>query len=112
MAKETWQRWLRCCLRDPTNPARIALLRDRLPTLGVLTGQDKRALDAISACWELYASADTAGQNAALAAIRSLLRGMQPQCRPFARELVAFSLDWPDRARLWQFVQPESEGRG
>lgn len=64
MARETWEKWLRACLRDPSNPARIALFRDGLPTLGALTGQDKRALDAISACWELYSSSDQAGESA------------------------------------------------
>jgi len=111
MARETWQKWLRACLRDPSNPARVALFRDRLPTLGALTGQDKRALDAISACWELYSVSDEAGQVAALAAIRALLLALQSQCRPFARELIAYSLDWPDRARLWPLVQPETEAR-
>jgi len=109
MARQTWQTWLRACLRDPSNPARIALFRDGLPTLGALTGQDKRALDAISACWELYSSSDEAGERAGLQAIRSLLPALQPQCRPFARELIAFSLDWPDRARLWPLVQPGKE---
>jgi hypothetical protein len=112
MARQTWQRWLRACLRDPSNPARNALFWDGLPTLGALTGQDKRALDAISACWELYSSSDEAGQGASLAAIRSLLAALQPQCRPFARELIAFSLDWPDRARLWPLVQPGKETTG
>ena len=109
MAKMTWEKWLRACLRDPSNPARIALFRDRLPTLGALTGQDKRALDAISACWELYSGGDASGESSALQAIRSLLPALQSQCRPFARELIAFSLDWPDRARLWPLVQPGTE---
>jgi hypothetical protein len=112
MARETWEKWLRACLRDPSNPARIALFRDGLPTLGALTGQDKRALDAISACWELHSSSDEVGERAALQAIRSLLCALQPQCRPFARELIALSLDWPDRARLWPLVQPAKEGTG
>jgi hypothetical protein len=110
MAKQTWQKWLRACLRDPSNPARIALFRDGLPSLGALTGQDKRTLDAINACWELYSCSDESGASAALQAIRSLLRALQPQCRPFARELIAFSLDWPDRSRLWPLVLPGQEG--
>lgn len=107
MAKETWERWLRVCLRDPSNRACIALSHNGLPNLGALTGQDKRVLDAISACWELYSRSDESGESAALQAIRSLLRALQPQCRPFARELIAFSLDWPDRARLWQKVEAD-----
>jgi len=70
----------------------------------MLTGQDARALEAVSACWQLYALADRAGQHNALLAIGALVRAMQPQCRPFARELIAFSLDWSDRDRLWPLV--------
>jgi hypothetical protein len=29
---------------------------------------------------------------------------MQPKCRFFARELIAFVLDWGDRERLWPLV--------
>jgi hypothetical protein len=112
MAKESWEKWLRTCLRDPANPARIALFGDGLPSLGALTGQDKRVLDAISACWKLYSSSNESGESAAFQAIRSLLRALQPQCRPFARELIAFSLDWPDCARLWPLVQPGREDEG
>ena len=111
MAKETWAKWLRACLRKPSNPVRVAL-PGGVPTLGALTGQDKRALDAISACWELYSSSDDAGQHAALHAIRGLLAALQPQCRPLARELIAYSLDWSDRGRLWPFVQPGKEEKG
>jgi hypothetical protein len=78
-------------------------------SLGMLTGQDARLLTAISGCWELYSSSDEGGERAALAAIRNLLRELQPPCRPFARELIAFSLDWSDRARLWSLVEPMAE---
>lgn len=74
--------------------------------LGMLTGQDHRAMAAIAACWELYASGDTEGQRAAIAAIRALLMGMQQKCWPLARELIAFQLDWGDRDRLWPRVCP------
>lgn len=112
MARETWQRWLRCCLRDPTNPARIALAQDGLTSLRALTGQDKRALDAMSACWELYSTSEDYAQTAALMAVRCLVVGLRPRCRPFARELIAFSLDWPDRDRLWPLAYPDRERRG
>jgi hypothetical protein len=72
--------------------------------MGAITGQDRRVLSAISECWGLYASSDNAGQSAALAAVRVLLPAMQLQCYPFARELIAFTLDWPDRERLWPLV--------
>ena len=103
MAKETWYRWLRECLRDPSSPARMP------SSLGMLTGQDTRVLRAISACWELCSCSDEAGERAALEAVRCLLPALQPQCRPLARELIAFSLDWPDRARLWPLVESASE---
>lgn len=74
--------------------------------LAALTGQDASALAAIAHAWELYARADGDGQRAALAAVRALLLAMQPKCRPLARELIARSLDWHDRARLWPLVAP------
>lgn len=106
MARQTWDQWLRACQRDPSTPARMPR------SLGALTGQDARALAAISACWELYSNSDEAGANAALDAIRRLLPALQPQCHVFARELIAFSLDWSDRARLWPLVDPAREPTG
>lgn len=105
MAKQTWYRWLKECLRDPSSPARMP------SSLGALTGQDVRVLTAISACWELYSCSDEAGGRAALEAVRRLLPALQPQCRPFARELIAFSLDWSDRARLWPLVEATEAAR-
>jgi len=105
-----WHAWLRARTKDTghsdaddfgTRPGDIVL-----PGLGALTGQDKRVLEAIAACWQLYACSDYNGERAALDAIRSLLRGMQQQCWPFARELIAWALDWHDRDRLWKLVQP------
>lgn len=96
----TWLKWLRAVSKGGT-PARP------LPPLGALTGQDKRALDAIAACWQLLASCDETGERAALTAVRSLLRAMQPECRPFARELIAWALDWSHREKYWPLVQPE-----
>lgn len=98
-----WDQWLRACAKDPTSPARMP------GTLGMLTGQDSRALAAIAACWQLYASSDDDGAAAALAAIRALLHGMQPKCRPFARELIAFAMDWGDRERLWPLVYADGD---
>jgi hypothetical protein len=73
----------------------------------MLTGQDFRALAAIAACWKLYSGSDDEGGRAALDAVRALLAALQPQCRPFARELIPFALDWDDRARLWPLVSGE-----
>ena len=96
--------WLRQCSRDPSSPARLTK-----GALGILTGQDTRALLAIGACWELYSNSDAAGQRAALAAIRRLLPAMQTKCHFLARELIAYALDWSDRDRLWPLVAPEND---
>jgi len=94
-----WLKWLRLCSKDSNSPARIPR-----GTLGALTGQDARALGAIAECWELYSNSDADGQAAALGAVRALLPAVQPQCRFLAKELIAMALDWPDRDRLWPFV--------
>ncbi len=88
-------------------PAALKWLKANGHDLGPLTGQDTRALVAIADCWDLYASADEDGSVAAIEAIRWLLTGMQPKCRPLAKELVARSLDWDDRERLWTHVNAE-----
>jgi hypothetical protein len=96
--------------RDP--PACLdarAWLRANGHALGALTGQDARALSAIAHCWELYAVGDDAGRFGALDAVRSLLRAMQPQCHSFARELIARSLDWDDRERVWAMLKLDDE---
>lgn len=95
---DTWRGWLEACIREPGNPVHDEgrLMPEHL---GALTGQDSRALDAIAACWELLAASDDG--EPVLAAVRSLLTQLQPQCHRFARELVARSLDWDDRIRVW-----------
>jgi len=72
--------------------------------LAPLTGQDAKALDAIVACWKLYAISDEAGQRVALASVTLLLHGMQEKTRWLARELIPFVFDWTDRERLWSLV--------
>lgn len=96
----SWSSWLRAAMRDPNSPIHLP----RGLTLGALTGQDKRALDGIATCWMLYAGGDLDAERGALEAIRALLPALQPHCRPFARELIAWALDWPDRERLWPQV--------
>jgi hypothetical protein len=76
-------------------------LRANKVDLASLTGTDSRALDAIAACWELYAYAPNA---TVLEAIRSLLVSMQPKCRDLTRDLIARSMDWSDIDRLWPAV--------
>lgn len=98
---ENWREWLVDCSEDPSSPAKIPP-----GSLGAITGQDARALGAIDACWNLLAYCDETGVRAVLAAVRALLPAVQPQCRFFARELIARNLDWSDRARYWPKVQP------
>lgn len=99
--QQTWRAWLRAASKD--NPTRIGFT---FQTLGAITGQDARALEAIAACWELYAGSDDAGRRAALDAVRSLLPAVQRGCHVFARALIARSLDWHDRERVWPLVAP------
>lgn len=82
----------------------IAWLRGNKHRTEMLTGQDTRALLAIAACWDLYASSDDEGRAAAIGAVQHLLNAMQRKCWPMARELIARSLDWSDRDRLWPQV--------
>lgn len=63
-----------------------------------------RAMNAIVACFELYASSDGNGQRRALAAVRELLPAMQESTRWIAKELIPFALDWQDRERVWALV--------
>lgn len=91
MKRPAWRTWLRANGHD----------------LGPLTGQDSRALDAIAACWELYSNSDDDGVQGALDAVRALLPAMQRKCWPLARELIAYSMDWGDRDRLWRIVSGE-----
>jgi hypothetical protein len=100
MKKQTWQQWARAIERDPGGTPSL-ILRG---TLAALTGQDTRALNAIVACWELYACSDEDGQRGALEAVRALLPAMQASTRLLARELIPFALDWSDRERLWPLV--------
>lgn len=72
--------------------------------LAPLTGQDRRALEAIAHCWELYSLSDEDGRAAALVAIRALLDAMQPTTRHLAREMIAQTFDWDSHERLWPMV--------
>lgn len=98
-----WFEWLVACAEDERSPTGL-----RPELLGMLTGQDKRALGAIAACWELYACSDEDGADAAKAAIVALLQGMQSKCWLFARELIARAMDWSDRERLWPAIRAEA----
>ena len=102
--KYTWQRWLRDCAKDNACPAQsVAKLT------GMITGQDARALDAVAACWELYSCSDDAGARGALQAVTALLPAMQSKCHIFAREIIAWAMNWSDRERLWALVAPADD---
>ena len=98
-APERWKSWLRACQKDESSPTDVRDL-----SLGIVTGQDARALHAFAACLCLYASSDDDGRAASLDALRCLLGGMQRSCYPFARELIAQQLDWRDRDRVWYAI--------
>jgi hypothetical protein len=70
----------------------------------MLTGTDKLTLRAIAALWELYACT---GELAVLDAVSKLLKPemLQPKCWSFARELIARSMDWDDRERVWSMLE-------
>jgi hypothetical protein len=97
---QSWQTWIRTCVKDPSCP--IAL--PRRGTLAPLTGQDGRALTAWVAALELYATGDEDASRGGLAAMRAILPAIQRPCWVFARELIPFVLDWPDRDRLWPII--------
>lgn len=113
MKKQTWRQWARSVARDvergdpPHSGSELSSA-----CLAALTGQDVRALDAIVACFELYASSDDDGQRGALAAVRALLPAMQESTRWIARELIPFVLDWSDRERLWALTARRDGGYG
>lgn len=99
-----WLKWLRVAMADGAYLATTGAPPRPLPKLAVLTGQDMRALAAIAACWQLLASSDEVGEQAALAAVRMLLPALQPECRQFARELIPFAMDWSHREKVWPEV--------
>jgi len=103
---EHWERWLSAAARDPSSSQRLQVPRERNGRIasGILTGQDRRCLNAIAPLWELYAGGDEATQRAALTSVRWVVSVMQEGARPFAKELIARSLDWKDRDRIWALV--------
>lgn len=104
MAEQKPIAWLRSVIKDGGYMRHPGAPSTPLPSLGALTGQDTRVLEAIAACWQLLSGDDDA-ERGALAAVRALLPAMQPQCRPFARELIAYAMDWSHRAKYWPLVQ-------
>ena len=97
----TWQQWLRGVVKDEQARQRAGLAELGPHCLGMITGQDARALAAVAACWQLHASSDEAGAEAALCAAALLLAGMQQCCWPLARALIAHAMDWSDIEPVW-----------
>lgn len=73
--------------------------------LGVLTGQDSRALLCADAAMQLYASCDYEAETHALIAFAAAVRAMQPSARYLAFHIIARSLDWHNRAEIWARCQ-------
>jgi hypothetical protein len=94
-----WMRWIRAAAKD--DEERLGFPAS---ALDVCTSLDIRALTAVAACWELYTVADESGEQAALQCVRELLTAMEPSCWIFARALIARSMDWRDRDRVWPMV--------
>lgn len=75
-------------------------------SLAPLTGTDARALDAIAACWALYA---VERQPRILDAVARLVSIMQPKCRPLAAALIPWAMDWSDQVPVWALVEAVEE---
>lgn len=99
--KQTWLDWAREVAADPFSPSRI-----EPKMLGTMSGQDMRGLNAIAACWQLYANADNAGRRGAIVAIYALLPALSPDARFVARELIAFAMgDWSYVRTTWAEIE-------
>lgn len=103
-APENWLAWLRATQKDPHSPC------EARGSLGMITGTDARALRAIAAAWALCSHYDGDPVHlAGLAAVRAILPTLQRSCWPFARELIAQSLEWHTRDRLWPLVVSDED---
>lgn len=105
----TWNKWLRGVVKDEQARQRAGLAELGPHCLGMITGQDSRALAAVAGCWQLYASSDERGAESALCAVVVLLAGMQQKCWIFARALIAYAMDWSDIERVWREVTERRE---
>jgi hypothetical protein len=79
----------------------IRWLRANHYDLAPLTGTDRKALDAIAACWQLYAYERCAWT---LDAVALLLVSMQPKNHHFAMHLIPWAMDWNDEGPVWTMV--------
>jgi hypothetical protein len=69
--------------------------------LAPFTGADWRAFQAFFHLVELLACSDLFQRPHVIAAMRSTLLCMQPQCRSLAKAGIPHVLDWGDEETLW-----------
>ena len=72
--------------------------------LAPLTSQDALALDTAIAAIQLYNYCDAHCEGLALQAFRNAVHCMQKSTQELAFHAIAYSMDWPDRARIWHLV--------
>lgn len=104
-APEHWAAWIKACQKDPRSPL------EARGSLGMVTGQDRRALHAVAALWDVYLGSDDQGAAAAMAALSAVLPAMQEKCWPFARELAAQQGEWEYRETHWPRVMANVKAR-
>lgn len=88
--------------KDPSHCQKlIHWLSLNLPngSLGALTGTDGYALAAASHIIQLYAYSR---KESVLRAFADVVLMMQPSTREFAYHAIAHTMDWPDRALVWE----------
>jgi len=74
---------------------------------GVLTGQDRRALDVFAHAVELWCGSDMNGRRGAAEAMRGAIRAMQSKTRWLAREAIICVADYGFVEEIWANVAAE-----
>lgn len=73
-------------------------------SLGALTGQDARALQAFRHLVDLYAVSDATGREATLRAMSATVQAAQMSVWPLFKKCIPAGLDWTDEDRIWQEI--------
>lgn len=76
-------------------------LKGRGISTAILTGQDRRALEAFVHLLELYTVSDALGRAVTKNALRFAVAAMQPKCFHLAKACIPMVLDWSDEDPLW-----------
>lgn len=107
---EQWKKWFSNCARDAGMAPRLTIPREPSgrPMYSLLTGYDEQILSCIAELWVLYARGDEIARRAVIVSVRALLPALSEKCHPFARDLIARSLDWSDRDQLWSALHDRS----